>query len=591
MGNSTTTSKDLGLVKAIYDGTTPPANKLMIWADTSGEDTIHKSWSNTLEAWLPLGTESGSVTIDADVKLGRVIFVSTDGSDTTGEIGNLAKTFKTIPAAITKAITLSPTANNRVSILIYSGIYSEAVILNTDYIDLYSFDSKAALYNEKSFVSVVFEDRKRDVVIQNAITWNSRFNYISGIDVLNINLQLFSAMNSFRSIRNSVIDSLQTVNVTTTSTQNNIILNDCLVNRLFDCKINVLFIGIETNNCLINNAFDSGTVPASYPTNVRVQDSVFKNTIFSDVSFSFNNVGFQVTTSRFDNCVFRSDCISLLDQSTVFNCIFRDNAIKNASGSTIMMSTFGLDCIRDFSNTTLFKLTTLNTIGSGSVLDYLSGNVDDVSCNYDDGFANGRYFYGKMRHMVIRAINVDNPALKIKRPTSAIPANIESCTIIHCAEGGNTVVGDDMYLSYCKLNKINSNLNVFGGAASGFNIISDDLCNYIADVVCTPPSTFTLVSAETGVGGVTFTFNATLPTTRAGTQLRITKPDSSIVLATVEVGNSGGAAVITFTYVVSTPMEGIYNFAIRTICAINGSGDYTSVSSFSNNIGYFISPS
>ena len=62
MANPTTTSKSLGLVKAIYVGVTPPTNIYMIWADTSTPPTVHKYFNTLTGLWTPIsGLAPGAV--------------------------------------------------------------------------------------------------------------------------------------------------------------------------------------------------------------------------------------------------------------------------------------------------------------------------------------------------------------------------------------------------------------------------------------------------------------------------------------------------------------------------------------------------
>lgn len=52
-------TKNLGLVKAIHVGTTPPNNTIMLWYDTNIGVNVHKYYDTTLLTWKPLNTPPG----------------------------------------------------------------------------------------------------------------------------------------------------------------------------------------------------------------------------------------------------------------------------------------------------------------------------------------------------------------------------------------------------------------------------------------------------------------------------------------------------------------------------------------------------
>lgn len=57
------TTKNLGLVKSLHVGTTPPTNTNMVWRDTNTGVNKHKEYDPSLSAWVNLGSvnfESGS---------------------------------------------------------------------------------------------------------------------------------------------------------------------------------------------------------------------------------------------------------------------------------------------------------------------------------------------------------------------------------------------------------------------------------------------------------------------------------------------------------------------------------------------------
>lgn len=54
-------TKNLGLVKAIHVGTTPPNNTMLLWYDTNPGIFVHKYYDTNLSVWTPLNTPpSGS---------------------------------------------------------------------------------------------------------------------------------------------------------------------------------------------------------------------------------------------------------------------------------------------------------------------------------------------------------------------------------------------------------------------------------------------------------------------------------------------------------------------------------------------------
>ncbi len=49
-------TKNLGLVKAIHVGTTPPNNTILLWYDTNSGQNVHKYYDLTLSDWKALNT-------------------------------------------------------------------------------------------------------------------------------------------------------------------------------------------------------------------------------------------------------------------------------------------------------------------------------------------------------------------------------------------------------------------------------------------------------------------------------------------------------------------------------------------------------
>lgn len=85
---------------------------------------------------------------------------------------------------------------------------------------------------------------------------------------------------------------------------------------------------------------------------------------------------------------------------------------------------------------------------------------------------------------------------------------------------------------------------------------------------------------------VTLTFEVTMPHNRVGTQLEVTKPDTTIALQMVPEDDLS-ADTYQFEYVISNPNDGdTYGFRIRTVCAVDGGGEPASMSGFSESIPY-----
>jgi hypothetical protein len=86
-----------------------------------------RQWTGA--AWVDLGAVGGGTAI------GQTIIVHKGGNDAnSGRTFDLAKL--TIGSAITAAAALTPSASNRIAIIVYPGRYSEQVTLSSDYVSL-----------------------------------------------------------------------------------------------------------------------------------------------------------------------------------------------------------------------------------------------------------------------------------------------------------------------------------------------------------------------------------------------------------------------------------------------------------------------
>lgn len=590
--NPSTTSKNLGFVKAIYEGTTPPNNNMMIWADTSAmpdDVVVHKYFNHILEEWIPITYNSGGggSGLSIDLNLGRILFVSTNGNDATAVIGDLTKRFKTVQAAITKAATISPSPTSRVTIVLFPGNYAETATLGTDYIDICSITQKPALYNPQMYNNFA----PRDTIISGNFTLNSNVNNFKGIDFGTVTVGTIASSvirdNRRRLFDNCYINILQSA-ASGTAVENYVNLNDCIVAQFFRVIANVKFRYITVTNCDLFEAFVSPTSPA--PSGITLSDSWFENIyVRNSSSFSYSNpTGFSTNTTTFKDCYFiSSNCIGTINSSNILRCEFGDNVIAAATDCTIVDSKFGSQCIKDFTECTMRNLTCKGSIGIGGSLAYVSGYLYKIDADYSTtGFANSRPFWGSMRNMTIKVSGATSitAALRIKLPMGKEPANIEHSTILMCVPTGDTVAGDEMYISYCKLNKIYANVNVFGWAGS-YNILSGYICSYTSPDLCTAPTSLLVNGVVNDSGNdVSVTLTANVPTDRQGTQLSIIDPTGAEIINIAEQGST--SSTVTLNVNLPNLQVGMYIFKLRTICAFDEDDNPISMSNYSNNTTY-----
>jgi len=80
-------SINLGLIKAIHVGTTPPINTAMIWYNTNIGVYLHYYWDVPLQEWVPL-IDSGGVPGGGNFTFKGYIDLSTDPNYPAGDAGD-----------------------------------------------------------------------------------------------------------------------------------------------------------------------------------------------------------------------------------------------------------------------------------------------------------------------------------------------------------------------------------------------------------------------------------------------------------------------------------------------------------------------
>ncbi len=115
-------------ITALTALTSPDDADVFPLADVSTNITKKITWSNIKAALLTYLSAMIYTTVY------NTVFVSDNGSDTTGLVQRPDKPFLTLAAARTAAITLSPTSTKRILIAVLSGRYTEQLVLY-NYID------------------------------------------------------------------------------------------------------------------------------------------------------------------------------------------------------------------------------------------------------------------------------------------------------------------------------------------------------------------------------------------------------------------------------------------------------------------------
>lgn len=553
--NLSTTSKNLGLVKAIHEGVTPPTNIKQIWVDTSAIPFVHKVYNQNSETWVEIGSV-GSVTA-VEMNMGNVLYVSKEGNDGSAEVGSMLKPYLTIGAAVTAAIALSPTQTARVAIKVSAGHYDETVTLSNDYIDIHGDIQQKEVFSRKNIDDAYLYSTHKRTIKVTTIDVQSENTILSGIDVETLNFGVTSANKVQRYIHNMFIKDI-TSDTAVASTQY-VCMTDIVAETVFPLDEDV-YVRLDIRNCLFNKLFEN----SGYDTGDTITNSIIADNLVTVSECMGYGAGFDLQNSELFNCTFGDNNFRKISNTTIRNCIFGDENIFHLASSDMRQCILGTACIKDFVSSTIKQCKSLGSIGLGGSEEYLSGVIDDVDSTYTNGFAGGRYFFGEMRNMTIKA-NTTSTALRIKYTGSSVPATVERCTILNCGSG-ETMSGDKAIVCYCKFNKGISNVNSLG--ADNKNLVSTQFCQYSDIGTCATPSAFAL-TAVNNLWPAIFSFSATLPETRAGAIVEITYPSGATEERIVEVVEGTVSTNITFNISISNAPDGQYSFRIKTVCTFD----------------------
>lgn len=584
--NPTTTSKNLGLTAAIVATTTAPSNQNILWLDTTQNPNVKKYYDFGSNQWLPLiqndNTNPGnSVSINVGQ---QTIFVSVNGNDFTGIVGDLTKPFNTIVGAYAAAKTLTPSSQNKITIVVFPGKYVDDLTADTDYISIVSAITQETIYNESLINTYTsYTSMRRRCICDAILTVTCKNLVIKGIDVKTLTLKSFPysdtvlAKNSFDNMICGTI--------------NNNTFGNQFSASFFDVQADN-FLPSDASTDLINSSFimcGSLSFRAGISTPIgSTWIGALRNSFFSKCwggtgSFAGNG-GYAYQTS-FYKCVGTNNCFGTIEACTLDTVVFGNSCVYVMNGGKIQDSTGGNDCVKDFTNTAVIKDCDFgNDFGRNGSLTYVWGNIDNVRSNYLNGFCNGRNWWGKMRRMFIRTSTPGGSGLNVYSPNGFQPATIESSTILSCFDDSTApVIGTIAYVSYCKFNREISVGNALGSDAAAYNIVNSNLCNYVANV-CTIPTSFLVTSSGLVTGGaITFTFSYQMSSTRAGSQIQMTDPTGQVTLINF-VGNDGGMTTGTLSVLVAVPVAGMYSFKLHTVCAYDMSGSATEVSSWTPTV-------
>lgn len=115
-------------ITALTSLTSPDNSDVFPVVDVSANTTKKITWSNVKAALLTYLSSMIYTTVY------NTVYVSDNGSDSTGLVQREDKPFLTLAAARTAALTLSPTSTKRILIVVLSGIYTEQLVL-ANYVD------------------------------------------------------------------------------------------------------------------------------------------------------------------------------------------------------------------------------------------------------------------------------------------------------------------------------------------------------------------------------------------------------------------------------------------------------------------------
>lgn len=485
----TTTSKNLGFVKPVSVGTVQPENQYQIWVDVSQTPFVHKYFNTQLQQWIPLQ----SIIIDENnsisVPLGQqVIFVATSGNDTSGISGDLSKPYLTIDAAINKAKTLTPSANNRISIMVYPGIYQGDLTLDTDYIDIVAAVENPQIYANALInqalvangVNYTFQPRK--IFIQGNITISAYNVIINGIDAqtLTIASNGITSRNIYQNIFCQQILPLA-VNV-----------GDILQGTFVDVHA-VNFLESDAKTEFRGDFYYCGTAGGfGRGAGSVVNNSSFKYCYGGSNSFGGNNG--KISNSTFDNIQCGDGCFANCEQITVTKSTVGNSCFALSINSKFLNINGGNGCASDFTNSTFENSIFGADFASTGTGPLLLGNIYNVTADWSQGFAEGRPWRGIMRRMNIQSTDANKPCVNVSSTPVSI-AIIEYSKFKHC-DGGDTIIGNYAEITFCKFNKSYTVTNIIGLDTVAFNIVNTNLCVY------TPGGSVATCPVVTGISAV-----------------------------------------------------------------------------------------
>ena len=429
---------------------------------------------------------------------------------------------------------------------------------------------------------------RRRCIWDATVTVTAKNLTIKGVDITTLTLKSFP--NADMVLANNIFENM------ICGTINNNTQGDKVVGLFFDVHADS-FLQSDTATDVVYSsfimcggiAFRSGI--STYASSIWTGG--LKNSYFDNCwgrTASFAGGGGYAYQTKFYKCTGTNNCFGTIEACTLDKVVFGDTCVVMMDGGKIQDTTGGVGCVADFTNSAVIKDSDFGiNFGRTGGLSYVWGLLDNVRSDFSTtGFCNNRNWYGKMRRMFIRSSVAATPALTVYTPTilSVLqqPATIEQSTILACFNDTTApIVGSTAYVSYCKFNKEISVTNVLGTDAVAHNIVNADLCNYVPSV-CPIPTSFLYTSGTLYTGApITFVFSYQMSASRAGSQIQMTDPTGQVSLINY-VGNDGGATTGTKNIPVTTPIAGAYTFKLHTVCAYDGGGHATDVSSWTATV-------
>jgi len=160
------------------------------WNSGSGNKGF-RQWNGA--SWDDIGVSGGSAPTVA-----QTVYVAKHGLDTNGG-RSIDDPLLTIGAAVTLAGTLTPSATNQISILVYTGVYDEAVTLSDDYVHLIGVGGLKGVELLKSASGIALIVTGDNVEIRNmriaTDTFGSGFNFTGCQNVKVSNCEFYIGVN------------------------------------------------------------------------------------------------------------------------------------------------------------------------------------------------------------------------------------------------------------------------------------------------------------------------------------------------------------------------------------------------------------